>query len=152
MYWSEVHQFGGLTIAKKIWILLVIIRMHFLPFFVCGWNGNGDFWYCQFSLFQAHYGVKKSQNRGFDWEIFFWLVQKNLSLQFRWYLEIILNSSPPEFLFFIQICLSYFYLLEIKVFLVKFAWGWVFFHKDFESKWLKINSPYVICQHVFFKI
>jgi hypothetical protein len=33
----------------------------FLPFCVCGGNGNDDFWYRHFSLFQAHYGVKKSQ-------------------------------------------------------------------------------------------
>ncbi len=110
-----------------------------LPFCVCGWNGNDDFGISSFFTLAGTLRCQKVPNGVFVWEIIFWLVQKILSLQFRWYLDIrgnrIFNPSPSEFLSFLQIRFSYFYLLEIKDFLAKFSRGLFFLLLGLPNDW-----------------
>jgi hypothetical protein len=81
------------------------------------------------------------------------LFRKFFLFNIRWYLETRGNPWWSDILpFFFRVpflpsnSAFYFYLLEIKDFLAKCARGWFFFDKDFKSKWLKINSPHVVCQ------
>ncbi len=128
----------------------------FYSFCVCGWNGNEDFWYCHFSLFQAHYGVKKSQMEVLSEEKFSDLFKQFFLFNFDdiWKpVEIrgyrIFKPSPPEFLFFLQIWLSLLLPFRDQRLFSEVS-SRIVFSFIRTSKWLKINSPHMVCQeHVF---